>query len=230
MGLDFTKLALANLQTVSQKAGVQNVLSPKIKFNTGILDKDTVSFTQTATKKAGFPFTDKTTEIESHHSINALNSDIRSVLKKIERGGECRRYENHILERVEGLDDEFAKLPPLEDDFVFYRGRFKNPEFERFNEDFNIIEAAKAGDIIVPDRAYSYGAFKKELAENWSNGLKEGSMIMEIHTPKGAKVSRNSEHGGEVVFPRGAEYRLVSKEKDNKGVLNVFLEYILPEK
>ena len=120
------------------------------------------------------------------------------------------------------------KLPPLEDDFVFYRGRSKHPVIKRFNEDFHIIEAANIGDIVVPDKAYSYGTFKKELAEHWSGGL-DKNMMHEIHVPKGAKVSRNMEHGGEVVFPRGAEYRLISKEKDEKGFLNVVLEYILPE-
>ena len=54
-------------------------------------------------------------------------------------------------------------------------------------------------------------------------------MLFEIHVPEGAKISRNMEHGGEVVFPKGAEYRLISKEKDSRGVLNVVLEYILPK-
>ena len=53
--------------------------------------------------------------------------------------------------------------------------------------------------------------------------------MMEIHVPKGAKVSRNMEYGGGVIFQRGAEYRLISKEKDSRGVLNVVLEYILPK-
>ena len=53
--------------------------------------------------------------------------------------------------------------------------------------------------------------------------------MMEIHVPKGVKISRNMEHGGEVVFPKGVEYRLISKEKDSRGVLNVVLEYILPK-
>ncbi len=135
-----------------------------------------------------------------------------------------------MQEIIDEFDADFAKLPPLEDNFVFYRGRFLHPIAESFNKDFKIIENAKPGDVVVPDKAYSYGAFKKDLAEHWTNSYDKGGMMMEIHVPKGAKISRNMEHGGEVVFPRGAEYRLISKEKDNRGILNVVLEYILPEK
>lgn len=223
MGINLTKLtqgANAGLQALSEKTGVQN-FSGAAKFNTGILDKDTVSFSHTVKK---LPFCDKTTQAEKHHDINSYNCQIRDVLNKIANGKELKKHEEFYLELINEIDAQFAKLPPLEDDFVFWRGRALNFGIERFNKDFRAIEAAKVGDIIVPDKAYSYGAFKKELADNWGC-----DMMMEIHVPKGAKVSRNMEHGGEVVFPRGAEYRLISKEKDEKGFLNVVLEYILPE-
>ncbi len=222
----FTQAAGASLQNISQKAAPQ--VPQSAKFNTGILPADTVDFSKAA-KKAQFPFTDKTTQVAEHHNINGQNSNIRCALKHLEQGKELNRGDKWALETVEELDADFAKLPPLEDNFTFYRGRTKHPVIERFNEDFNIIEAAKEGEIIVPDRAYSYGAFNKSLAEHWSGGMGD-TMMIEIRTPKGAKVSRNLEHGGEVVFPRGAEYRLLSKEKSNDNCLNVVLEYILPEK
>lgn len=225
MSINLTKLTqAANITKIAQKAGVSSASAAAPKFNTGILDKDTAAFT-TAAKKAIFPFTDETTQVAEHHNINGCNNSVRDILTKIEEGGKEGRYDWIILDIIQDIDAQFAKLPPLEDNFTFYRGRSIHPIIERFNRDFDIIDAAKAGDVIVPDKAYSYGAFKKELAEHWA-----GDMMMEIHVPKGAKVSRNMEHGGEVVFPRGAEYRLISKEKDNNGILNVVLEYILPEK
>lgn len=37
-------------------------------------------------------------------------------------------------------------------------------------------------------------------------------MLEIIRIPKGARVSRNMEHGGEILMPRGAAYKLISKE------------------
>lgn len=229
MGLNLTKLTSGvNIGAAAQKTGAQNVITGAAKFNTGILDKDTVSFSEAAIRaamKTGVPFVDKTTQAELHHDINGYNCEIRNILNKIAKGKKLEKHDGFYLELMDKMDTQLAKLPPLEDDFVFWRGRAFNFGIERFNEDFRVIEAAKPGDIIVPDKAYSYGAIKRELAEHWAC-----DMLMEIHTPKGARVSRNLENGGEVVFPRGAEYRLISKEKDEKEILNVVLEYILPEK
>ena len=225
--MDLTKLTQGintSIQGLSKKVGVQSAAVSAPKFNTGILDKDTVSFSKNV-KKAIYPFTDKTTQVPQHHQINGYNNSIRYAINSVEKGKPLDEEDKWALNLVKKLDEAFKNLPPLEDDFIFYRGRAFNFMTDRFNQDFKVIDGAKAGDIIVPDKAYSYGAFKKELADNWSR-----DMMMEIHVPKGAKVSRNMEHGGEVVFPRGAEYRLISKEKDNKGVLQVVLEYILPEK
>ena len=50
-----------------------------------------------------------------------------------------------------------------------------------------------------------------------------------IRLPRGAKVSRSLEHGGEVLMPRNAEYRVVSKTVKGNHT-EVTLEYILPKK
>ena len=215
------------MQAFSKKACTQNIADAAPKFNTGVLEKDTVNFSQSV-KKALYPFTDSTTQVPKHHKINGYNSNIRYALNRLEKGQPLDEEDKWALNVAEKLDESFQKLPLLEDDFVFYRGRSEHPVIKRFNEDFHIIEAANTGDIVVPDKAYSYGAFKKEIAEHWSGGL-DKNMMFEIHVPKGVKISRNMEHGGEVVFPKGAEYRLISKEKDSRGVLNVVLEYILPK-
>lgn len=216
----------ANLQNGLLKTAVQSAFAATPKFNTGMPEKDTVCIKKAA--KALFPNTDKTTQVPQHHDINGINGQVRYVLDMVEQGRPIKKYDEYIFDLIKELDNEFKKLPPLEDDFVFYRGRGRHGIVKRFDKDFDIIEAAKAGDTIVPDKGYSYGAFKKELAECWARSVND-NMMMEIHVPKGAKVSRNLEHGGEVVFPRGAQYKLISKEKDKNGILNVVLEYILPE-
>lgn len=54
-------------------------------------------------------------------------------------------------------------------------------------------------------------------------------MLEIIRIPKGARVSRNMEHGGEILMPRGAAYKLISKETTSEGEIKVVLEYILPK-
>lgn len=228
MGINFLKFGNNYQQTV-QKSSVQNPASFRAKFNTGILNKDIVSFSGLWDNRGYYPYTDKTTQVSMHHDLNGYNSDIRYTLNRLNKGIAPSEEDAWLLNAIDKIDAEFENLPPLEDDFVFYRGRSRHPVIERFNIDFPIIENAKEGDIIVPDNGYSYGAFKKELAACWADGYNTDNMMYEIHVPQGAKVSRNLEHGGEVIFPRSSKYRLISKEKDSRGVLNVVLEYILPE-
>lgn len=123
-------------------------------------------------------------------------------------------------------------MKPLEENYVFFRGRSEHPICNEFNYDFNLIDNAKIGDIILPDTGYPYAAFHRKLAECWGGaGANCGkrTMIQEIRVPKGAKISCNMEHGGEAIFPRGAQYRLLSKSTDPEGVLNIVPEYILPK-
>ena len=164
------------------------------------------------------PIINETTQIPMHHEVNGWNNTIRDAL---EEEGKSRRADK--------IDKEFEKLPPLEKDIIVYRGRTES-FVKRFNRDFKIIENAKIGDIVTPDTAYSYTALNRDLAERFTSTYEDiKSMIYEIKIPKGAKVSRNMEHGGEVLMPRGAKYRLLSKEIDSRGVLIVKMEYILPE-
>ena len=73
------------------------------------------------------------------------------------------------------------------------------------------------------DEGYAYGSFHRELAQRFAQ------TILVIHTPKGAKVSRCGAHGGEVLFPRGAQYSILSKNKSPNGQYIIVLEYILPK-
>ncbi len=155
--------------------------------------------------------------VEMHHNITGYNTEIRREVEL-----------NQISTRTKGIDNAFEKLHPLEKDCVVYRGRGGNPTFEEANIDFKIIDEAKLGDVVVPDKSYSYTAFHRKMADNWCSDYGKGMMMYEIIVPKGAKVSRNLEHTGEMIMPRGAKYKLISKDIDPEGVINVKMEYILP--
>ena len=205
------------------------------------LEKDTVQITgkekisKAAAKTAvqTSPAVFQGSQVSMHHYLNGDNTNIRVAYKAAKSAGPLTKFEKRAvqcqLRTMLDADKEFAKLPPLEKDCIVWRGRAENPIIERFNEDFGIIDKAKIGDIIIPDTGYSYTAFKRELAENWSSPIDGRSMMYKIKLPKGAKVSRNLEHGGEVVMPRNAEYRLLSKTTQGNHT-EVELEYILPQK
>ena len=190
------------------------------------------------------PKTSEATQIKEHHYLNGRNHIYRDTPEKLEGNGKtfddftdaewdalsreeqrlCDRNENCLRYNAEmkRIDKALQALPPLEKDCVFYRGIG-----ERFIPD-SIING-KVGDIVVPDNGYAYTAFNRELADRF------GGHQYIIRTPKGAKVSRNMEHGGEAVFPRNAEYRIISKTKTPAndiypdGQWRIELEYILPK-
>ncbi len=164
------------------------------------------------------PETSKATQIEAHHGINGKNYDIRSELAKTGKSKLADKY-----------DAQFAALPPLERECVVYRGRLKHWANGDRNIDFDIVSKANPGDIITPDTGYSYTAMDRRTANGFTAAKKEDGMMYQIIIPKGAKVSRNGEHGGEILMPRNAQYKVVSKGKDPNGLLNVVLEYILPK-
>ncbi|MBR2387029.1 hypothetical protein IKA92_07030 [bacterium] len=172
------------------------------------------------------PDTGENTAIKMHHSVNGYNPTIRYLIDDIISGEKIRPSCADYIETIEDLDNAFENLKPLENECVVYRGRHKHSACESLNYDFEIIENAKIGDIVVPDIAYSYCAFDKSLAKCFANGH-ENNMIYEIKLPKGAKVSRNLEHGGEVLMPRSAQYKITGK-KVIGSTTYVSMEYILP--
>lgn len=205
------------------------------------LEADTVQLSRKAGRWTGpaenyIPTVCEGSEVSMHLALNGRNSTVRDIIRDAENGiVDLEKYFAKDYQRILMTDKEFAKLSPLEKDCIVYRGRVEQPQFGRANDDFKIVENAQIGEIIVPDLGYSYTGFNSGACDVWgrtsSKSLK--TMAYEIRLPKGAKVSRNlehkGEHGGEVVMPRGAEYRLISK-KTNGNHTDVVLEYILPTK
>ncbi len=172
----------------------------------------------------------------THHSLNSMNSDVRDIMRTknltelLEEFG--YREIRTILSKIVKTDAEFEKLPPLEHEQVVYRGRAYNRIRKNCNGDFKIVENAKVGDVIVPDEGYSYTGFDSSVLNGY--GSSSNGILYEIRLPKGAKVSRNSEHWiahkGEAVMPRGAKYKVLYKNVDKNGLTNIVMEYILPTK
>ncbi len=161
-----------------------------------------------------YPITSKATKIRKHHDIHGNNHIYRSFSEKVE-GPSDSLADQVTFAQMKAYDAEMANLPPLEKDCIFYRGIQT-----RFIPD--LIDG-KVGDIVKPDKGYAYYGFDRALAEDFSGGA-----VLTVHTPKGARISRNLEHGGEALFPRNAEYKILSKGKTPDGDWRIELEYILP--
>jgi hypothetical protein len=208
-----------------------------VKINTAVLkyapklEHDVGNFSQRWTKNATEYFPDckiPNSQIPSHHAVEGYNTDIR-----------CMDYlsndDEYLADNLFGAykavktDKEFAKLAPLEKDCIGYRqiGRYKYDK-KTLCVPAKILEEAKIGDVIKPDKGCAY-AFQDKFSIDryFCSGPDKIREI--IRLPKGAKVSRNMEHYGEFLMPRSAEYKLVSKNIDYDGTAEYVLEYIMPK-
>lgn len=164
--------------------------------------------------------------VAMHHWLEGKNLGIRATIKNIETGRVLKQHHLLTLQDILLCDEAFNKLPSLASDCVVYRARRLGG---RADVDFDIVKNADVGDVIVPDKGYSYTGFTRSIAEHWAPYDRSKGMMYIIRLPKGCKVSRNLEHGGEVVMPRGAEYRVISKHTNYDGTLEVTMEYIPPK-
>ncbi len=242
--LDIYSGDLYQLEKKSQKEGLTKL--EQVKLDSLKRQRELVRSRENEIEKSLEKFKPtfaENTQVPMHHDINGYNSKVRETVEARTNGikglGEEDVEDIIAAEKyMAKIDKEFTKLPPLEKDCIVYRGRTENPVIKRFNKDFEIMDKAKVGDVIVPDTGYSYTAFNRSMAENWGgegarsyneDGSLTRNIMYEIHLPKGAKVSRNGEHDGEVVMPRGAQYIIKDKKVDKEGCMEVVLEYILPK-
>ncbi|MCQ2753911.1 MAG: hypothetical protein MJ231_02565 [bacterium] len=202
-------------------------ITSKVEQATKVVTKSTIPIA---------PMVFEGSQVSMHSLLHGQNTSIREIYKMVASGQPLTnttdiKMVTSGLPAILKVDKEFAKIPPIETDCIVYRGRIEHPISEYFNEDFRIIDKAKIGDIIIPDSGYSYTASKIELAEHFGSSRSDRTMMLKIRLPKGAKVSQGDAKGLgiEVVMPRNAEYRLLSKST-NGNHTEVELEYILPKK
>lgn len=163
--------------------------------------------------------------IPSHHRIDGWNSSIRDV-DELKKGilDDCQMSGGFKAIKA---DKEFAELTPTEKDTIGYR-IISKINYARINKPFHIIKQAQVGDIVKLDEGCAY-VFQREELISLNHCNPKTNILEVIRIPKGARVSRNMENGGEILMPRGAEYKLVSKEINAEGEGVVVLEYILPK-
>ena len=186
--------------------------------------------------KKNIPSTSNATQIKEHHYVHGRNHMYREVdehnigktrsdytedeLNNMSQDKYIEMCNNTFnksrLEDMRSIDKEMSELPPLEKDCVFYRGVGKS--------DVPSILNGNVGDVVNPDKGYAYHGFDRSLAKEFSGGV-----ILEVKTPKGARISRNMEHNGEALFPRNAEYKILSKAQTPDGEWRIELEYLLPK-
>ncbi len=227
----YEKMSVEELQAlrtaILHQGNPQNTSELEFRFIESYLD---------ATKK-NIPLTSDATQIKEHHYVHGRNHLYRNVDEK--NTGKTRadftkeelknmsddKYDEisnntdnkRLLENMRKIDKEMSELPPLEKDCVFYRGVGQ--------KDVPSIINGNIGDVVIPDNGYAYYGFNRSLAAEFSGGV-----ILEVKTPKGARISRNMEHDGEAVFPRNAEYKILSKAQTPDGKWRIELEYLLPKK
>ena len=166
--------------------------------------------------------------VPMHGQIYSMNTQIRMALKNKENNSVIQY--NDVLENIDVIDSFFGELSPTTHDVIGFRGRA--PQGRKSTDiDFDIIENEKVGDIITPDKGYSYFAFENSVGE-FTGGDK--SLVYIARFPKNAKISRCTAHfddgmGGEIVTPRGARYKLLAKTVDSQGNIKAYIEYIVEE-
>ena len=165
--------------------------------------------------------------VKADNNLSPLSKDEVVISKAIKKAHSQHHYFQDINHRkilnqnvidekaLKEIDDEFLEITPMSEESIFYRGIGKlldNPK----TLEYDIIDKANIGDIIQPFPGYAYTATRDNYTfasrYAWTGDPnKAKAMLLEIHTPKGAKISVNREHGGEGVFPRNAKYRVISK-------------------
>lgn len=169
------------------------------------------------------------TMVKGHHSFHGANDfynqSFEQLLKEIKPFKdadpvfykESIDFYNKMTKRLLNRNSEFTKVLRQPRNCTAYRGVVRNIGETR--QDFDVINAANIGDTIVPTRGFAYAAHHKFGTFQYIGSpydclgnIKYEPMLIEYRIPKGAQVSSNMEHGGEVVFPALSKYKLLSKE------------------
>lgn len=171
-------------------------------------------------------------------SVGSNSSQIREFLSTnadefIEEYGKRRSVEQIYF--INHIDDQFRLLKPLEEPIVAYRGMNNQHRSVRALDNMcENIAKLKEGDIFVLDNGYSFYGTSSDCLKmfgNRSKGLSDGTKVIRItaNFPQGSYVSRgistNPEYGLELLTPRGANYKLVSKKPNQYNGYDIVVDY-----
>ena len=159
---------------------------------------------------------------------------------------QCYKWIDNIAETIDKIDKSFENVIPSLTPETYYRGIVEDAD----SRVIQIIQNAKAGDIITPDLGYSWLTPKESYARNYADYVDgkpspENCVVMVIQTPAGAKFSRdisidfsdgnilgisgmNPYSSMNVVTQRAVQYEVLGKEiKDGRTYIT--LKYLGPE-
>ncbi len=222
------------LQTKPIKTTEIQVLKYKPELKTDTFVKKVDSWMEKLPEGYSTPYCMRgETMVNDHHNFHSYNGFCNSTfeerIKHLEhlKNKNYNRYKERIQEEMEEFDYQtelllkdnasFTKLTPQPRDCVAYRG--VNRRIGAPRQDYDVINSANVGDIIIPTRGYAYAAHYKLGAKQYMGSAYniEGQkvldpMLIEYRIPKGSQISSNMEHGGEVVFPALSKFKLISRE------------------
>ena len=170
---------------------------------------------------------------EQANQIRAVASLERSAIDAVKindrRDYFCVHSENSITLK-DKLNAEFKKLFPTLSTKTRYRGcNISDDVYEK-------LSSAKIGDIIVPDEGFAYYSGNKEVAKGFAKG--KNPVLITCKIPFWSKVSRmiiplpEVQQNAiflkwkEVMVPAGSKYKLLSRNIDANGILNLGLKLL----
>jgi len=167
------------------------------------------------------PKVDPKSEIKMHETIFKKQNAIHNEL--IDK-------QNCTIINLDEINNQFEKLEPQIEDCVCFCAKKANPN-PKHNIDFEIVKNAKESDTITPEKGFWNFYFNREdaLDKKFKGlGKPENKMILEVHFPKGSKISASNYKNGTVIAQNNASYKVISKGVEPNGIMSVILEYILP--
>lgn len=131
------------------------------------------------------------------------------------------------------LNEEFKLLPKLAKRQQYYRG------IENISDaEYQIFKSYRKGEIVSPDKGYSYMTTSLEEANLYNKG--RNGILFEMEFPEGSQISELQaimppktpgfmfgEIKNEVVVPAGSLYEVTKNPRvDKDGILHVYLKFL----
>ena len=157
---------------------------------------------------------------------NSIKSGLGEYYKKIPI-----QEKPNILKQK--LNEEFKLLPKLTAKQQYYRGIENVSDAE-----YKLFERYRKGEIVSPDKGYSYMTTSLEEANLYNKG--HNGILFEMEFPEGSQVSELQtimppktpgfmfgEIKNEVVVPAGSLYEVTKNPRvDKDGILHIYLKFL----
>ncbi len=155
----------------------------------------------------------KNGSVYGHGKANAYNYMLRKKGATGNEGGLWQKILDKGLENVPGIEQETTVYRGIQADLS------NDADFQFVK---SIIDSKKGS--IISDKGYSYASYKRGIANGYALGDINAKLIIKV--PKGAKVSRLRNLQSEMLFPRNAEFKVLTPYNPETG--EIFVEYVLP--